>query len=97
MIDFRGSKLALGASQLVLVVKDPSANAGRYKGHRFHPWVGKMSWRRARQPTPLFLPGESHGQRRVVQQAHTVNYNSMCSLNSLSAHLIFLSKVCFVE
>ena len=25
----------------------------------FDPWVGKILWRRARHPTPLFLPGES--------------------------------------
>ena len=28
------------------------------------PWVGKILWRRAWQATPVFLPGESHGQRR---------------------------------
>ena len=26
---------------------------------RFHPWVRKIPWRRARQPTPVFFPGES--------------------------------------
>jgi len=30
---------------------------------RFDPWVGKIPWRRAQQLTPVFLPGESHGQR----------------------------------
>ena len=30
---------------------------------RFNPWVRKIPWRRAWQPTPVFLPGESHGQR----------------------------------
>jgi len=30
------------------------------------PWVGKTSWRRAWQPTPVFLPGESQGQRSLV-------------------------------
>ena len=30
---------------------------------RFSSWVGKISWRRAWQPTPVFLFGESHGQR----------------------------------
>ena len=25
----------------------------------FHPWVGKIPWRRAWQSTPVFLPGES--------------------------------------
>ena len=33
---------------------------------RFDPWVGKILWRRASQPTPVFLPGESHGQRSLV-------------------------------
>ena len=33
---------------------------------RFDPWVGKIPWRRARQPTPVFLPGESRGQRSLV-------------------------------
>ena len=30
------------ASQAVLVVKNPPANAGDKKGHRFIPWVGKI-------------------------------------------------------
>ena len=30
------------------------------------PWVGKIPWRRKWQPTPVFLPGESHGQRILV-------------------------------
>ena len=30
------------------------------------PWVGKIPWRRKRQPTPVFLPGESPGQRSLV-------------------------------
>ena len=33
---------------------------------RFEPWVGKISWRRKWQPTPVSLPGESHGQRSLV-------------------------------
>ena len=32
----------------------------------FDPWVGKIPWRRAWQPTPRFLPGESHGQRSLA-------------------------------
>ena len=30
------------------------------------PWAGKIPWRSARQPTPVFLDGESHGQRSLV-------------------------------
>ena len=29
-------------------------------------WAEKIPWRREWQPTPVFLPGESHGQRRLV-------------------------------
>ena len=34
--------------------------------HRFNPWVGKIPWRRKWQPAPVFLPGETHGQRSLV-------------------------------
>ena len=34
--------------------------------HRFDPWVGKIPWRRKWQPTPVFLPGKSYGQRSPV-------------------------------
>ena len=42
-----------------LVAKNPTANAGHFKGHWFDPWVRKRPWRRAWQPTPVLLPGES--------------------------------------
>ena len=45
------------------VVKNLPANAG---DHGFHTWVGKIPWRRKWQPTPVFLPGKSHGQRSLV-------------------------------
>ena len=49
------------------VVKNPPANEGRHKRHRFNSWVRKIPWKRGIwQPTPVFLPGESHGQRSLV-------------------------------
>ena len=33
---------------------------------RFNPWDGKISWKRKWQPTPVFLPGKSHGRRSLV-------------------------------
>ena len=33
---------------------------------QFNPWVGQISWRRKWQPTPVFLPGKSHGWRSLV-------------------------------
>ena len=51
------------AFQVALVVKNPPANAGDARDMGFDSWVGKIPWRREWQPTPVFLPGESHGQR----------------------------------
>jgi len=42
------------------MVKNPLANAGDHKRYGFHCWVRKIPWRRAWQPTPVFLPGEFH-------------------------------------
>ena len=47
--------------------KEPTCHQRRrHKRLVFHPWVGKIPWRREWQPTPVFLPGESHGQRNLV-------------------------------
>ena len=54
------------------MVKNLPASADRRKRRRFDPWVGKIPWRRARQPTLVFLPGESHGQRRLEGIVHGV-------------------------
>ena len=50
--------------QVTPVVKKPPADAGGPR--RSLPWVGKIPWRRAWQPTPIFSPGESHGQKSLV-------------------------------
>ena len=39
--------------------KEHACQCSRHKRHRFDPWVGKILWRRAWLPTPVFLPGES--------------------------------------
>ena len=54
------------ASQVALMVKNPPANAGNVRDAGFNLWVRKILWRRAWQPTSVFLPGESHGQRRLA-------------------------------
>ena len=41
-------------------------SACQCRRYRFDPWVRKIPWRRKQQPTPLFLPGEPHGQRTLV-------------------------------
>ena len=41
------------------MVKNLPSNAGDIMRHGFDPWVGKTFWRRAWQPTPVFLLEES--------------------------------------
>ena len=38
-------------------------SACQCRRHGFSPWIRKIPWRRQWQPTPVFLPGESHGPR----------------------------------
>ena len=47
-----------------LVVKNPQKR--RCRKWRFDPCVGKIPWGRSWQPTPVFLPGQCHGQRNLV-------------------------------
>ena len=46
--------------------KEPTCHGRRCKRCRADPWVGKIPWRRAWQPTPVFLPVESHGQSSLA-------------------------------
>jgi len=54
------------ASQVTLVVKNLPVNADRHKRCEFNPWIGKIPWSRAWQPTAIFLSGELYGQRNLV-------------------------------
>ena len=53
-------------------VKEPACQCRRLKRLGFDPWVRKNLWSRKWQPTPVFLPGESHGQRSLVGIDHSV-------------------------
>ena len=46
--------------------QEPSCQCRTRKRLGSDPWVGKIPWRRAWQPTPVLLPGESHGQRSLA-------------------------------
>ena len=68
------------ASQIALVVKK---SAGQCRRLRFDPWIRNMPWK-AWQPTPVSLPGESHGRRSLAgcgPQGH-----SQTQLKWLSMH-----------
>ena len=53
-------------NQVVLVVKNQPANAGDVRNVGLIPGLETIPWRRAWQPTPVFSPGESHGQRNLA-------------------------------
>jgi len=46
--------------------EEPTCQCRGHKRCRFDPRVREIPWRRAWQPTPVFLPRESHGQRSLV-------------------------------
>ena len=46
--------------------KEPTCQGRRCKKPQFNLWVRKIAWRRSWQPTPVFLPGASHGQRSLM-------------------------------
>ena len=56
----------LVASQVELVVKNLPASAGDVRDAGWIPGLGRFPCRRKWQPTPVFLHGESHGERSLV-------------------------------
>ena len=46
--------------------KELACQCRRCQRHRFSPWVGKVPYRRVWQPTPVFLPRKSQGQRSLA-------------------------------
>ena len=75
----------------------------------FDSWVGQIPWKRAWQPTPVFLPGESRGQRSLVGYSpwshkelgtteaaqHACIQNHVSILNSWEGFLVLQSKCIF--
>ena len=46
--------------------KEYTCQFRRHSKYKFHPGVRKIPWRREWQPTPVFFPGEFHGQRSLA-------------------------------
>ena len=79
--------------------KKPACQCRRRKRCGFDPWVGKIPWRRAWQPTPVFLPGESHGQRSLVSYKSIELWKSQIWLRRLSmqAHMSSHRVITYLE
>ena len=67
--------------------KESASQRRRCKRHRFDPWVRNIPWRPKWQPTPVFLPGEFHGQRSLA------GYSSWrCKESDMTEHTHTQSK-----
>ena len=81
----------------MLVLKNLPANAGD-KRLGLDSWIGKIPWRSTRQPTPVFLPGESHEQRRLVGLQSTGSKRVGHSCSDLAhTHVDMLDDVLFLN
>ena len=63
----------------------------QYRRHRFKLWVGKMPSRRKWQPTSVFLPGKSHGERNLVGYSPWAHKKSD-TIEGLSTHTISFTE-----
>ena len=81
------------ASQVALMVKNPPAKAGDVRCG-FDSWVRKTSWRRAWQPTPVFLPGESsdRGTWWTVVHRVTKSWTHLKRPNTCGKHASYIEK-----
>ena len=50
---------------------------------RFDSWVRKIPWRRKWQPTPVFLPGKSHGQRSLWAMDYDSIYSKLQLIDAM--------------
>ena len=65
--------------------KESSCQCRRYRRLGFDPWVGRIPWSRKWQPTPVVLPGRSHGQRSLMGYGpwgHNKSWTRLKRLNS---------------
>ena len=54
----------------------------------FNSWVGKIPWRGRWQPTPVFLPGECHGQRSLMGYMSFIFWNRLSCIMTLIKFLL---------
>ena len=73
--------------------KEPTCQCRRNNRCGFDPWVGKILWSRKRQPTPVFLPGEFHGQRSLMCYSPWGHKESGMTEATYHTHI---TKICYI-
>ena len=84
LLDLSKSQMYKVASQLVKLIRNLPAQCRGHKRRRFSLWAGRIPWRRKWQPTPVFLPGKSHG--RGVWQTTVHGVSKSWTRLSMHAH-----------
>ena len=95
------SHAKIGALQVATVVKNPPTNAGNIRDEGLIPGSGRSPGRG--QPTPVFLPGDSHGQRGLAghspwgckESDMTEATYQACTHANISSLKYWLKKCCF--
>ena len=72
--------------------KESACRCRRCKRPRFDPWVGKIPCKREWQPTPVLLPGESHGQGNLADHTSWVYKES-----DMTEHTHIYNASCYIE
>ena len=82
--------------------KEPACQCRRHKRCRFNPWARKIPWRRSWQPTPVLLPGRSHGQRSLEEYSPWgrkrvgQDWNALAHVHKCQITTIWVRKFCIV-
>ena len=75
--------------------KESTCQWRRCRRHRFHPWVGRIPWRKKWHLTPVFLPGKSRGQRSLVGYSPW-GHKVLDELNTHRPHIVLYIRSLFV-
>ena len=73
--------------------KEPACQCRRHRRLGFDLWVGKIPWRKAWQPTPVFLLGESHGQKNLADYSPQGRTESDMTEATYQAILLLLASL----
>ena len=84
--------------------KESACHCRRYKRLKFNPWVRKIPWRRKWQPTPVFLPGKSHGQRSLAgcslwgcKDSDTTEHSHSLYIRELLTEIVHLGQTQWLQ
>ena len=88
---FQGLCLTItSCSCILLLISGVSLVTWQCRRHKFDPWAGRTPWRKKWQPTPVLLPGKSHGQRSLAITVHKIAKSWTQLSNWACTHCWFL-------